>query len=359
MHLSHSCKLVPIIIGISGKKNMKYFSLILITVIFFSCNNADKTPDVSGIKVELKTMRFDKELFSLDTADFTGKLDKLLAAYPSFGENFLATILNADPKWSADSAANYVLGFTTAYKQVYDTAQVVFKDFAPFETEIKKALQYVKYYFPQFKERKLLITYIGPIDGYGDILSDDAIIVGLQHHVGKDFSLYKSRFVQETYPQYISNRFEPEYITVNCMKNILNELYPEKFEDMRLVQQMVEKGKRLYVLSRLLPKTEEYKLIGYTREQLKEVYAHEPAVWDLFVQNNFLQTIDNNIIKNYIGEGPKTQELGEASPGNIGSFAGWQIVKKFMQKNPATSLVELMKADAESIFHEAKYKPRP
>ena len=327
---------------------MKYFFPLLIAIILFSCNNADKTPNVSNIKVELSSLRFEKDLFALDSSNYTTNLDLLISKYPTFGENFLATILNTDPKWSADSAADYVHGFTTAYRKVYDTAQIVFKDFTPYEKEIKKGLQFVKHYFP---------AYIGPLDGYGDILTDDDILVGLQHHLGKKFSLYKSTLVQETYPEYISNRFEPDYIAVNCMKNIVNDLYPEKMDDKPLVQQMVEKGKRLYILSKLLPKTQEFKLIGYTEEQLKAVYEHEPAVWDLFVQNNFLQTIDNNIIKNYIGEGPKTQELGEASPGNIGSFAGWQIVKKFMQKNPKTSLIELMATDAETIFQQAKYKP--
>jgi hypothetical protein len=333
------------------------FVFLVAAITFFSCTSSDDTPDVTNIKVELTTMRFEQGLFVLDTTNFTHNLDLLIAKYPSFGENFLATILNADPAWSADSAADYVQGFITAYKQVYDTSQKVFKDFTPYEKEIKQGLQFVKHYFPAYKNRKKLITYIGPIDGYGDILSDDAIIVGLQQHLGKHFPLYRSTFVQETYPEYISNRFEPGYIAVNCMKNIVNDLYPEKLEDKALVQQMVEKGKRLYVLSKLLPKTEEYKLIGYKEEQLKAVYEHEKAVWDLFVQNNFLRTIDNNIIKNYIGEGPKTQELGEASPGNIGSFAGWQIVKKFMQKNPEYSLPQLMEADAELIFQQAKYKP--
>ena len=111
------------------------------------------------------------------------------------------------------------------------------------------------------------------------------------------------------------------------------------------------------MLAKLLPYTEEYKLIGYRKEQLDDAYAHERIIWDLFVQNNFLQTIDNNIIKNYIGEGPKTQELGEASPGNIGSFAGWQITKKYMMKNPKLSLLQLMATDAETIFQEARYKP--
>ena len=333
------------------------FVFIITCCMLFACNNGDKTPDVSGIKIDLNTERFEKDLFTLDSTNFTANLDILIAKYPSFGENFLATILNTDPKWSADSAADYVHGFITAYKLVYDTAQIVFKDFTPYEKEIKQGLQYVKYYFPNFKDRKKIITYIGPVDGYGDILSDDAIVVGLQLHLGKNFSLYKSTFVQETYPEYISNRFEPDYIAVNCMKNVINELYPEKLEDKPLVQQMIEKGKRLFVLSKLLPKTEEYKLIGYAKSQLKAVYEHESSVWDLFVQNNFLQTIDNNIIKNYIGEGPKTMELGDASPGNIGSFAGWQIVKKFMQKNPKFTLQQLMDLDDDSIFQQAKYKP--
>jgi len=36
---------------------------------------------------------------------------------------------------------------------------------------------------------------------------------------------------------------------------------------------------------------------------------------------------------------------------------GWQIVKKFMQKNPKYTLQQLMAADAETIFQQGKYKP--
>ena len=332
-------------------------AFLLLTVLFSSCNSGDKIPDVSSIKIELTTQHFEKDLFGLDTLNYTTQLDQLQAKYPSFGENFLTTILNCDPKWPADSTANYVRGFTRAYKSLYDTAEIVFKDFAPYEKDIKQGLQFLKYYFPEYKAPNRIITYIGPVDGFGDILTDDAIIVGLHQHLGKNYSLYRSALVQETYPQYISDRFGPDYIGVNCMKNIVLDMFPENLEDKPLVQQMVEKGKRLYVLTKLMPYTEEYKLIGYRKEQLADTYSHERAVWDLFVQNGFLQTIDNNIIKNYIGDSPKTQELGESSPGNIGSFAGWQIVKKYMGKNPKTTLKQLMATDAETIFAEAKYKP--
>ncbi|MEI7734894.1 MAG: hypothetical protein WCI49_05480 [Ferruginibacter sp.] len=331
--------------------------LLIVSNILFSCNNSDKTPDVSGIKVQLVTQHFEKELFNLDTTAYSANLEKLIGKYPSFGENFISTVLGADPQWNSDSVALYVKGFTQAYQKVYDTASLVFKNFAPYEAEIKKGLQFVKHYFPAYKIPDKIITYIGPLNGYGDILADDALIVGLHLHLGNNFSLYHSELVQQTYPDYISRRFEPDYIMVNSMKNIVLDMYPEKLEEKTLVQQMVEKGKRLYLLSKFAPAADEEKLIGYTKEQLKEAYKHEKNIWDLFVQNNLLQTIDENMIKNYIGESPKTQELGDASPGNIGSFAGWQIVKKYMKKNPEVTLQKLMITDNETIFQGAKYKP--
>jgi hypothetical protein len=240
---------------------------------------------------------------------------------------------------------------------MYDSAEKLYRDFTPYENQIRQGLQFLKYYFPEYRIPEKIITYIGPLDGFGDIISDDAIIVGLHQHLGKGYPLYQSALVQETYPEYISRRFAPDYIALNAMKNIVLDLYPENMEDRPLVQQMVEKGKRLWLLAKLMPYTEEYKLIGYTKEQLADTYVHEKAVWDLFLQNNFLQTTDAGIIKNYIGDGPKTPELGEAAPGNIGSFAGWQIVKKFMQKNPKLTPKELMEKDAASLFEEARYNP--
>jgi hypothetical protein len=277
--------------------------------------------------------------------------------YPSFTGNYLTTILNTDPRWSEESANDYIRGFITAYRPLYDSSQKVFSDFSPYEKEIEKATQYVKYYFPKYKTPTNILTYIGPLDGFGDIIAEDAFIVALHHHLGNRFSLYSSPMVHDVYPAYISNRFEPAYISVNCMKNIVNDMYPEKYEDKSLVFQMVENGKRLFLLSLFLPEKEEHMLIGYTKKQMQDSYAHEKVIWDLFVQNNLLQNNDNNIVSNYIGESPKTKELGDASPGNIGSFAGWQIVKKYMKENEDEPVEKMMGTSAETIFEKAKYKP--
>lgn len=334
---------------------MRFAISLFLLFTMMSCNNSDN-PDVSDIRIDLTTQRFEKDLVALDTNNVAAGISQLRNKYPTFADNFFTTILNTDPTWQADKSTQYINGFLSSYKPVFDTAAMVFPKFEKYENEIKKSLQYLAYYFPSYKAPKKIITYVGPLDGFGDILTEDAIIVGLHHHLG-NFSLYKSMLVHETYPEYISNRFQPAYIPVNAMKNIVLDIFPEKFEDKTLILQMVEKGKSLYMLSKLLPGTEEYMLIGYTQNQLKESYTNERYIWDLFVQNNFLQTNDNNVIKNYVGEGPKTMELGERSPGNIGSFAGWQIVKKYMSKNVDMPLKDLMVKDAEEIFREAKYKP--
>jgi hypothetical protein len=335
---------------------MKNIFSCLVVLIIFSCNS-NNIPDVSNVKIPLETKRFDQAFFSLDTSNVAPQLDKLLSSYPSFGENFMGTILGADPRWSADSTALYVKSILAYNKNVYDTAQKYFSNFSSYEKEIKQGLQFVKYYFPTYKVPTKIITYIGPADGYGDILDEDAFIVGLQAHLGKDFPLYKTDMVREVYPEYITARFAPDYIAVNCLRNIVNDMYPEKNDDKRLIVQMVEKGKRLWLLSKFLPETEEYKLMGYTKEQMKDCDAHQSNIWSLFIQNNFLQTADNNLIKNYVSEGPKTQELGEDAPGNIGSYAGWQIVKKYVSKNKDVKPSAIMEMDSEKLYVEAKYKP--
>jgi hypothetical protein len=314
-------------------------------------------PDVSNIKIELHTKRFEKDFFAMDSTNIDAGIAKLMQDYPRFAPNFFSTILNVDPRWGGDTASAYVRSFLTAYRPVYDTSLKVFDNFSAEEKEITYTLQLVKYYFPSYAVPNTLITYIGPIDGYGDILDENTAIVGLHHHLGSSYSLYHSSYTLETYPAYISQRFVPATIPVNLAKNILLDMYPDPSDEKSLVVQMVESGKKLFVLQKLLPNVNEYLLIGYTEKQLKECYERERIIWDLFIHGSLLQSTDYNVNKNYVGEGPKTMELGEASPGNIGSFAGWQIVKEYMKKNAETTPRQLMETNAEEIFRMAKYKP--
>lgn len=334
-----------------------YFYFLLIGSLLFSCKD-NNIPDVSKIKVELTVQRFEKDFFAIDTNNVLPEIERLRQNYPVFINDFVQQILGFDIQTPPDTLSRYIKLFLKDYRFAKDSSDKIFNDFGKYESEIKQGLQFVKYYFPSYKLPSKVITFIGPFDGYSDVLTTDALAVGLQLHLGKDFSFFKNGPGKDLFPEYIARKFEPEYIPVNCLKNITEDLYPDKSTGKPLVVQMIEKGKRLFLLDKFLPYTSEHLKIGYTERQLKDSYSNEAVIWDFFLTNDLLNIGDQNIVKNYIGESPKTQELGEGSPGNIGAFSGWQIVKKFMNQQKNVTLSQLMQMDAREIYSASKYKPR-
>lgn len=322
--------------------------------LLLACQSKKRVPDVSGIVVKLQTERFEKDFFSIDTLQPDMALQQLRRQHPGFTEDFLFNILATSP----DSAARDARLFIRSYRDMYLASQQKLKDFAVVEAAVKMGLQFVKYYFPAYKLPERLITFIGPINSYGNIITPNALAVGLQVYLGKDYPLYLSSQGQQMYPGFISRRFEPAYIHVNCMKNIIDDIYPDNTMGKPLVEQMVEAGKRQYVLDKLLPQTADTLKTGYTKQQLDGCYASEKNIWSFFLQNDMLYSTDPNLTRDYMTDAPNTQALGESSPGNIGQFVGTQIVNKWMEKQKDMTLEALLHTPAKKIFDEAKYKPR-
>jgi hypothetical protein len=333
-------------------------ALLIITGLF-SCKDKN-IPDVSGISVPLQTQRFEQDFFAIDTNDIPTSFDNLQKNYPNFLTDYLINILElpSDESDSGKPAMALVKRFIADYKAVKDSADKVFSNFNQIERDVKTGLQYVKHYFPAYKAPAKLITFIGPMEGYSDVITTDALAVGLQLHMGSGFSFYTSNIGQSVYPAYVSRRFTPNTIAVNCMKNIINDIVPENAGGRPLIEQMIEKGKRLYVLDKIMPTTPDTLKTGYTARQLKGCYENEGKIWNYFLVNSLLFTTEPALLKGYIEDAPNTPEFGSDSPGSIGVFAGWQIVKKYMEKHADLSLFELLKTDSKKIYEESKYKPQ-
>ena len=334
-------------------------ALCLFICIAVSCRNNNGAPDVSGIKIDLQVQRFEEDFFRIDSNNVLGGIRSLTSKYPIFINDFVGKILGFTVQTPPDTLSKYVGLFIRDYRFVKDTADKVFADFGPELKDIKRGLQYVKYYFPEYKIPSKIITFIGPFDGFSDIITTDAFAIGLQLHIGANFSFYKSDIAHDLFPEYITQRFTPSTIPVNLIKNVVEDLYPDKTVGKPLIEQMVQRGKQLYLLNKFLPSSPEYLLIGFTDKQLKDSYSNEAIIWDFFLKENLLNTTDQDVTKNYVGESPKTQELGEDAPGNIGSFTGWQIVKKYMEMHPSVSVQQLMTMENRTVYNESKYKPKP
>jgi len=333
---------------------MKAFFSFITCCLLFACSSK-KTPDVSSIKVDLQVKRFERDFFAADTNNTAASLNNLSIKYPAFLRYFIGNILSVPDH--PDSAIKWVNSFYKDYTRVNQAAQAAFPDMNAYVKDIAYSFQLTKYYFPKYQLPKQIITFIGPLEGYSTVLTSEGVAIGLQQYLGKDFPLYQSAYVKEIYPEYQVRRFTPAYIPVNVMKNIVDDLYPSAKKKLPLIETMIEQGKHLQLLKELMPNTADSLLTGYTQNQLQGCYDNEGLIWNFFVQNDLLYQSDPFIIRDYINDGPKTTALGEASPGNIGQFVGWQIVKKYLEKHEL-SPEQLMNKPAKEIFTEAKYKPK-
>ncbi len=348
--------------GLFASSNLKNsFLLSAVLLILVGCNNA---PDVSGIKVTTTIGRFDKFMFEkIDTNSIEQSTKNLQSTFPWFTNDFISNILGLTNLSSSisDSAANVTFSelkhFIHVTRPLYDSLSFKFEDLSWLEKELNQSFKYLKYYFPDYKVPKI-VAYVGPFNAPGIAITNESLAIGLQLYGGKDFSFYTSAEGQEVFPLYISRTFEPQYITANSMIAIEQDLYPDKSGGRPLVEQMIEKGKQWYMLDKLLPNAPDSVKTRYTQAQLKWCESNEGLIWNFFLENNYLYTAEFDIIKTYIGEAPNTQGMPDASPGNIGQWVGWKIVKKYAEKNKSLTLDALMKTDNKKIFSEAKYKPR-
>jgi hypothetical protein len=326
---------------------------IAATVLCLSCNSGQKTPDISAIEVPLTTVRYEQSFFAIDTLRLDVSLQKLAGQEPLFTQDFLYNILATTPS----TAAKDVPQFLSAYQSMYKQTNTQFASIKTEEAAIKQGLKYVKYYFPDYKLPTKLITFIGPINSFGNIITIDALAIGLQMYLGKNDPIYVSEEGQSLYPTYVSRRFDPSYMATNCMKNILDDMFPLQDAGAPLCEQMVEGGKRLYFLKQVQPNLPDSIVTGYTAAQLEGCYKSEKDIWSFFVQNNLLYQKDPSLIGDYMMDGPNTAVFGDASPGFIGQFVGYRIVEAWLQKNKALSLDKVMRTPAKIIFEQAKYKP--
>ncbi len=332
-----------------------FFGLL---VLMASCRSGKHTPDISGIHIELKVERFDEAFFAMDTTNIQRSLFTLNQRFPYFTNDFMVNILGTTPLSDTSQIAfRAARVFLTSYLPVKDSIELEFKNIDWLEKELRSSFAYIKYHFPNYLLPPKVVSFIGPFDAPAAAMTRFTLAIGLQLYAGKDFSFYKSAQGQVLYPAYISRRFEPQYISSNCMKAIAEDMYPDTSSSRPLIEQMIEKGKYWWLINQFMPDASDSLITGFTERQLKWCSENEGQIWNLLLQSDIF-TIDQDFIKNFLGDSPHTQGMPDSSPGNIGQWVGWQIVKKYLEKNPSISAKELMQTNSRTIFDAAKYKPK-
>lgn len=354
--------------NLSFISSMKNLFLLSALVFLFACNDQSNAPDVSKLSVNLTVQRFEQDFFAIDSNQTKTGLTALQNKYPVFLPLFVNHVLGL----GAFTDTNQLIfegskRFLHLNKPVYEKSQELYKNFNPVKAELSKGFQYVKYYFPSYQVPSV-ITTVGPMDALAPMsnnepspnyMGENFLAIGLQFYLGKDYAIYNDAgYISSIAPQYRSRRFSKEFIPTDVFMLVIDDLYPDSSNRFPLIERFVEKGKRLYLLNKFLPQTNDTLLIGYTGKQLDWCKESERSIYNFFIQQNLLFEMDPALTQNFTTDGPSTQGMPESSPGNIGAYLGWEIVKAYINKHPDLSPQRFMQTPNKKIFDESGYKPR-
>jgi hypothetical protein len=329
-------------------------------LILSSCGSRKNTPDVSGTVVkDVRIERFDTAFFAMDTNHIVQELNRLNQKYPWFTNDFVMNILGAGPL-SDTSQVVFAASrkFLASYVPVEDSIRYKYRDMGRLESELTQGFRYVKYYFPRYPLPEHVVGFVGPFDGPGVAITQYALAIGLQLYAGQHFPFYLTGKGQDMYPLYLSRRFEPAYIPAGCLSVIGEDLFPDSSDSRPLIEQMIAKGRYWWLLDKFLPASPDSIKTGFTQKQLDWCIGNEGLIWNYFLENTDLFSLDPDLIKNYIGESPKTLGMPDAAPGNIGAWLGWQIVKKYAGDHGDLTPEQMMRVPVLKIYKDSKYKPK-
>lgn len=314
------------------------FIVLLISLLFFACNETDKIEaEIAKIPVEVNVSRFDREFAQATPAD----LPNLKSTYPYlFPEQYPDSIWVAKLK-------------DTIQIELFDEVGKAFPKFDDEIQELTALFQHIKYYFPEYKVPEI-ITLTSEVQYDSRVIwADSLLLLGLDNYLGADHKFYQG--IQ----QYIAAGLDKKFMMSDVAENFARTVVPQ-LNDRTFLSDMVYYGKILYIKDKLLPNADDAIKMGYSPDEMNWAIANEEPIWRNFIENEYLYSTDRQLELRFLQPAPFSKfglELDNESPGRLGQYMGWQIVRSFMEKNSVT-LQQLLNLPAEEIFKKANYKPR-
>lgn len=317
---------------------MKYCVLFLFGVLFFSCNNESKIEkEIEKIPIDFELIRFDIEFAQATPAD----LPKLKTEFPEFF-----------PEQYNDSIWVEKLTDTLQHQLENEVAKAFPKDEA-LNHVLVPLFQHIKYYFPKF-QTPVVVTTTSDVDYRNKvILAEKMLVIGLDNYLGAEHHFY------EGIDKYISKEMKPSQIGPDVAEAYAR-VYIKPPNKASFLGQIVYYGKELYLKDIWLPNISDAEKIGYTEEEFQWAEENEEYMWRYFVEKELLYNTDPKLGARFVSPAPFSKfylEIDNESPGMLGRYLGWKIVRSYMKNNEA-EVQQLMVTDADEIFTNSKYKPK-
>ena len=307
-----------------------------------SCDNK-VVPNVSSLEPKVIIGHFDHVFFAMDSATLDDNLILLEQEFPKFFE-------------SAQNKVDLIARYKDPQiRELFSAVDSVFTNTTNLSSEIKHAFKYFYYYFPT-QDSLHVYTWVSNFESLDPIIvSGNTLLIGLDLYLGENSHFYKSA------PDYIKQTFEKKYLISDLLHTYFQSNIPIS-NDNTLLASMLYYGKIHYLSSLMMPLSKEAILMNYTNDNMQWCKENEANVWAYFIENKLLFSSKYQNKQRFIEDAPFSKfftNFDAKSPGRIGQWIGWQLVKSYMVANPKVNLNELInEQNAQKILRKSNYKPK-
>jgi len=332
------------------------------------CKNGNEPkPDLSHIQVDLKTSRFDLDLYRIDTNHIADGLKKLRTQYPDFLDYYLDTIRAYNIHGHYDDTTKGIrndLRIDLTFRdfvELQDSIAAHFPQSAELGGRLLEGFKLTKFYFNDFTTPRIIFLNMGLSKWPSFPIDKKTIGVGLDMFLGDQYPHYKDVGI----PSYMYPHFRESFLPVSVFNTVFQMMYPFQSDDRTLLDLMLQRGREQYFLHHVLPNLPDSVLFGFPEIQLKWCAENEGLVYNFFIHQNLLYSKESHRITAYVYDGPFAKDLEsptdvvKVSPGNIGTWLGYRIVAAYASQHPEISLRDLLNnpVDPAKFLQDARYKP--
>ena len=328
-------------IAIMKQQFPSFLSFLFFGILFFAisaCSSSNSVEEeIAKIPVKIELDRFDQKFFEASEEDFF----QLKQDY-----SYLFPAQYPDSIWLKRQRDSLQVILQSEINTVFPTLD-------SFEKVLKPLFQHIQYYFPRPQDPSVVLLTNNVDYQNKTVYTDSLVLISVDTFLGATNPLY------EGIPQYIVRDMDIAYLGAHLADEFALSVVPAP-RDRTLLAQMVFNGKKLYIKDLLLPDVTDGIKISYTEKELNWVMENERFIWQYFIQNELLYKTQSSYLLRFIEPAPFSKfylEIDNESPGKIGQWLGWQIVRAYRAKYPDKSPQEILATPAQELFAKANYKP--
>jgi hypothetical protein len=310
---------------------------LLLFVIYFvvSCNTSSHPRHVDLEEVPLDYVSFESLFFG----DLDTPLEDIKVQFPFFFPN-----KTPDYLWIEKRS-------DTLQQQLFEATKSILK--SNLKSRVTRVLQYAHYYFPDEKLPQKAISLLTDVDySLRAVDADSMLLLSVDTYLGVKHPMY------DGIPVYIRNKLTLHHLESEIIDALAPRFVPAP-SGRTFLDLIVQHGKRLLLHDYLAPELKNYQHIQYTAAQWEWANTHEAEVWRYFIDNELLFSTDESLRFRFLLSSPYSKfysYLDVDSPGRIGQWVGYQMLKKY-QKRTGESLKEILAASPLEILKKSRYNP--